>query len=231
MIVFSGLYVFGCAFRSVLPRADVQRIVLFDTWYSSVMVGRTVATIAEMAFVAQWSLLFALLSVRLNRRILAQISQLVLVLIALAECFSWSAVITTNYLGNSIEESLWAITYTLVGIALVRIATELENPFRSAAFFGALGSALYVGFMVFVDVPMYVNRWRMDLSVNKEDLGLWQGLVDLNTRWVVTHSIEDWRSEIPWMTLYFSAAVLVSLALCALPVRAKELQRLKVRAE
>jgi hypothetical protein len=52
----SAGYTFGCAFRSFLPRADVQRIVLFDSWWSSVFVGRSVATIAELCFIAQWAL-------------------------------------------------------------------------------------------------------------------------------------------------------------------------------
>ena len=48
MLVLSAAYVFGCAFRSLLPRADVQRICLFDTWLSSVAVGRSVATVASV---------------------------------------------------------------------------------------------------------------------------------------------------------------------------------------
>jgi hypothetical protein len=39
MLALCAAYVFGCAFRSVLPRADVQRICLFDTWLSSVVIG------------------------------------------------------------------------------------------------------------------------------------------------------------------------------------------------
>src|SRR6185295_8223309 len=54
MLLLSAAYVFGCAFRSLLPRADVQRICLFDTWLSSVVVGRSVATIAEVCFAVQW---------------------------------------------------------------------------------------------------------------------------------------------------------------------------------
>src|ERR1700727_1524457 len=54
MLLLCAGYVFGCAFRSVLPRADVQRICLFDTWLSSVVVGRSVATVAELCFAAQW---------------------------------------------------------------------------------------------------------------------------------------------------------------------------------
>src|ERR1700732_5136948 len=56
LLLLCALYVLGCAFRSVLPRADVQRIVLFDTWLSSVMVGRSVATVAELCFAAHWAL-------------------------------------------------------------------------------------------------------------------------------------------------------------------------------
>ncbi|HXW41905.1 MAG TPA: hypothetical protein VEK75_11915, partial [Xanthobacteraceae bacterium] len=56
LLLLAAAYVFGCAFRSVLPRADVQRICLFDTWLSSVLVGRSVATIAELCFVLQWAI-------------------------------------------------------------------------------------------------------------------------------------------------------------------------------
>src|ERR1700694_2186711 len=61
MLLLCAGYVFGCAFRSFLPRADVQRICLFDTWLSSVVVGRSVATVAELCFAAQWAIvLYAL---------------------------------------------------------------------------------------------------------------------------------------------------------------------------
>src|SRR5262249_53891540 len=49
----SGVFVFVCAFRSLLPRADVQRICLVDSFLSSVLVGRAVATAAELCFMAQ----------------------------------------------------------------------------------------------------------------------------------------------------------------------------------
>ena len=61
LFLLCAVYVLGCAFRSILPRADVQRICLFDTWLSSVMVGRSVATVAELCFAAQWAIvLYAL---------------------------------------------------------------------------------------------------------------------------------------------------------------------------
>jgi hypothetical protein len=42
-----------------------------------------------------------------------------------------------------------------------------------------------------------------------------EGLRDVSTRWVVTHDLAAWKGEIAWMSLYFSAAVWASLALCA----------------
>lgn len=75
-----------------------------------------------------------------------------------------------------------------------------------------------MSFMVMVDVPMYVGRLLGDNESGKLLLGLWQGLEELNTRWIVTHEIEEWRTELPWMSLYFSFAVLVSIGLCYLPL-------------
>ena len=45
-------------------------------------------------------------------------------------------------------------------------------------------------------------------------LGPLEGLRDVSTRWVVTHDFAEWNDEIAWMSLYFSAAVWSSLALC-----------------
>ena len=65
-----------------------------------------------------------------------------------------------------------------------------------------------------VDVPMYLNRWRADVTGGSKRLRPLEGLRDVSTRWVVTHDIAEWKGEIAWMSLYFSAAVWASLALC-----------------
>jgi hypothetical protein len=96
---------------------------------------------------------------------------------------------------------------------------------RLACLFGALGCAFYVLFMATVDVPMYIERLIFDHSTGKRFFGLWDGLVDLNTRWIVTHSLADWKTEIPWQTLYFTFAVLVSIALCYLPLDLKSVKK------
>lgn len=214
MLLLCAAYVFGCAFRSVLPRADVQRICLFNTWLSSVVVGRTVATIAEVCFAAQWVIIMGQLGTMTGADTTVNAALAILPLIVIAECFSWYAVLTRNFLFNAIENSLWAVAFFIIAIGLCRLLPEFNGPVRVALVISIAGIAGYLAFLVAIDVPMYLNRWRTGLAEGSTLLGLIEGLRDVSTRWVVTHDIEHWKGEIAWMSLYFSAAVWASLALC-----------------
>jgi len=214
LLLLCGAYVFGCAFRSVLPRADVQRLCLFDTWLSSVLVGRSVATIAEVCFAIQWAILLDQLARLAGLPILRQAARAVVVLIALAEGCSWYAVITTNYLGNAIENSLWALCFSLIGIGLWSALNQFRGPLRIALGLALTGIAGYVAFLAAIDVPMYLARWNGDLANGKEQLGLFTGLWDVSSHWTVSRELRAWQDEMAWMALYFSAAVWSSLALC-----------------
>ena len=219
MLLLCAGYVFGCAFRSILPRADVQRICLFDTWLSSVVVGRSVATVAELCFAAQWAIILNQLGAIANAETTLAIALVIVPLLLIAECFSWYAVLTTNYLGNAIENSIWAVAFFLVGIALCRLLPEFHGVVRAVLIAAIVGTVLYLAFLVTVDVPMYFNRWRAGRAGGKVHLRLFDGLRDVSTRWVVTHDLAEWKEEIAWMSLYFSGAVWASLALvvfCAL---------------
>ncbi|WP_229187571.1 hypothetical protein [Bradyrhizobium oropedii] len=214
MMLLCAAYVFGCAFRSVLPRADVQRICLFDTWLSSVVVGRTVATVAEVCFAAQWAIILHQLGTMTGAETTVNIAWIIVPLIVIAECFSWYAVLTTHYLCNAIENSIWAVVFFLVGIALCRLLPEFHGPVRWAFIVAIVGIAAFLAFLMTVDVPMYLNRWRANLAAGGTLLHPLEGLRDVSRRWIVTHDIAEWREEIAWMSLYFSMAVWSSLALC-----------------
>jgi hypothetical protein len=215
MLVLCAAYVFGCAFRSFLPRADVQRICLFDTWLSSVVVGRSVATVAEVAFAAQWALILHQLGTMTGADTTLNVAWVIVPLILIAECFSWYAVLTTNYLGNAIENSIWAVAFFLVGIGLCRLLPEFDGSVRVVLAIAIVGIAGYLAFLMTVDVPMYLSRWRSELAGGgKLLLRPIEGLRDVSTRWIVTHDLAEWKDEIAWMSLYFSMAVWASLALC-----------------
>jgi len=214
MLLLCAAYVFGCAFRSILPRADVQRICLFDTWLSSVVVGRSVATVAEICFAAQWAIILYQLGTMTGADTTLNAAWVIVPLILIAECFSWYAVLTRHYLGNAIENSIWAVAFFVVGIGLCRLLPEFDGPIRAVIVVAIIGIVFYLAFLMTVDVPMYLNRWRAGLADGSKLLRPLEGLRDVSTRWVVTHDLAQWKDEIPWMSLYFSAAVWASLALC-----------------
>jgi hypothetical protein len=72
---------------------------------------------------------------------------------------------------------------------------------------------------------MYSGRWLADEATGKAYLSLGQGLWDAGSRWTVTYSWEQWRSEIPWMSLYFSVGVWSSIALVHASRWGSELRR------
>ena len=214
MLLLSAAYVFGCAFRSFLPRADVQRICLFDTWLSSVTVGRSVATVAEICFAAQWAIILHQLGTMTGAGTTLNAAWVIVPLILIAECFSWHAVLTKNYLGNAIENSIWAVSFFIVGIGLCRLLPEFEGRVGVVLVIAIIGIASYLVFLATVDVPMYLTRWQAEGAASIGPLSPLEGLRDASVRWVVTHDIAEWKDEIAWMSLYFSAAVWASLALC-----------------
>ncbi len=213
LALLCAAYVLGCAFRSILPRADVQRICLFDTWLSSILVGRSVATVAELCFAIQWAIVLRELAKIAHSDTAKNISKMIVPLIALAKCCSWYAVISTNFLGNVLENSLWTATFALVAIALLRLALGFRGLAQFAIAATVVGAAGYVVFMCSVDVPMYFTRWQAQVADGRQYFGLFSGLHDVATRWLVTHNIAQWDNEIPWMSLYFSVAVWTSLLL------------------
>jgi hypothetical protein len=210
----SAGYVLGCGFRSIFPMVDVPRICLHDTWISRIAIGRTVATVAELCFALQWALLLREAGAGGGTAALA--GRLIVPLIVTAEIFSWGAVVTSNYLLHAVENSLWtfAAMLGLAGFLSLRPQAEAGSArFLEAACACAGG---YVAYMAAVDVPMYLSRWHTDVA-GDGSLPLAQGLRTLLERCIVELRWEAWHNDVPWMTLYFTVAVWISIALAHAP--------------
>jgi hypothetical protein len=211
--LLSGGYVFGCAFRSAFPVYDVQRQVLVDTWLSSVMVGRSVATVAELCFVIQWAMLLHAVSKAQGHDFGRAVARIIVPMIVVAEVCSWHAVLTTANLGHVIEESLWGLSSALVVLAIIGLWPRCHRALRPLLLLWGAAGLAYVIYMFGIDVPMYWARWQADEAHGRVYLSVFQGVVDASQRWVVTHRWEDWKSEVVWMSLYFSVAVWLSIGL------------------
>jgi hypothetical protein len=214
----SAVYVFGCAFRSVFPVFDVPRICMFDSWLSSVIVGRSVATLAELCFVGQWALVLRETS-RTTRSVVAKIAWLALVpLIAIAETCSWYSVLTTSNLGHVAEESIWGLSAALLVASMVVIWPRCTATRRPVLVAWCVAGVAYIAFMFFVDVPMYWSRWIADEASGRHYMSIVEGVRDVSVHGIISYRWDDWKSEVVWMSLYFSVAVWLSIALIHAPV-------------
>ncbi len=216
-LILSAIYVAGCAFRSAVPVYDVPRICLFDHWFSSVLIGRSVATIAELAFVAQWALMLHEIS-RVTGSAIGRFASLAVVpLIAVAETCSWYSVLTTSNIGHVAEESIWGFCVALLVATALALAPRCAPRWRAILLGWCVAGMAYVAFMYAVDVPMYWSRWLSDQAAGRHYMTIAEGVLDVASRRVVSHQWADWKHEIAWMSLYFSVAVWISISLIHAP--------------
>ncbi len=226
-VLLSAGYVFGCAFRSVVPVFDVPRIGLIDSVLSSALVGRSVATVAELCFIAQWSLLLRDTSLATGNVVGSVTARVLLPLIAVAEICSTYSVLTTSNLGHVFEESLWGVSAALIVASLLAGWSGWDAHWRRVTVWLSATGVAYVAYIALVDVPMYWARWVITEQSGGHYLSLLQGLEDAAARRVVSYRWEHWRSEIGWMSLYFSVAVWISIWLAQVPMPAT--RRVRVR--
>jgi hypothetical protein len=218
-LLLSAVYVLGCAFRSLLPVYDIPRVVLVDSRLSSVAVGRSVATIAELCFAAQWALMLHQTAVTSHSGFGEVASLTVVPLILLAEGFSWYSVLTTRQRGHVVENSIWGISAALIVVSLLLIGPHRLAELYPPMLAWCLGGAAYVAFIFLFDVPMYWSRWLADQASGRRYLGISEGAIDVSRRWVVSRRWEDWKDEVLWMTLYFSVGVWSSISLIYASIR------------
>jgi hypothetical protein len=209
----SGVFAAACAFRSVLPRVDLERQCLWDSPLSSIFVGRSVATVAELCFAAQCALLLAKLSALTGNPWLHVVGWSILPLILIAQLCCWFAVISLNHLGHALEEALWSVMVFLVALSLGLSWGHMPAHIRILSGIGMVACAGAAVLMLAVDVPMYVARWRHGRRSGVRYLPVMEGLKDALQRRRVARRWSEWRPEVPWMSLYFTAGVWISLCL------------------
>jgi len=151
-----------------------------------VVIGRSVATVAEICFAAQWAIILYQLGTMTGADTTLNAAWVIVPLILIAECFSWYAVLTTHYLGNAIENSIWAVGFFVVAIGLCRLWPEFDGPVRVVLAIAISGIAAYLAFLMTIDVPMYLSRWRASVADGSKRLRPLEGFRDVSTRWVVT---------------------------------------------
>jgi hypothetical protein len=208
------VYVGVCGFRSLFPRVDLERVCLWDTWLSAILIGRTAATIAEICFALQCGLFVHRLSDITGVPLLDAVAHAFVPLVIIAEVACWYAVLSLNHIGHAIEESLWALLMLMLSAVFGTAALAVQGPLHWMLIAGCLVYGVGTALTVAIDVSMYVRRWRLKAADVR--LTLATGLRDSHRRRHPIFTWAVWREEMPWMTLYFSVGVWTSLAMVLL---------------
>jgi hypothetical protein len=213
-LLLSGVYVGVCGFRSIFPRVDLERVCLWDTWLSAILLGRVVATVAEVCFALQCALFVQRLAEIVRIPALNAAADTFMPLVIIAELACWYAVLSLNHIGHAVEESLWALMMLALSAATGTAALAARGPLRVMLLLCFLTYGVGAALTTVFDVRMYLRRWRTHAS--ERQLTLAAGFHDSRRRWHATSAWGVWREEVAWMTLYFSFGVWTSLAMVLL---------------
>jgi hypothetical protein len=112
-----------------------------------------------------------------------------------AQLFCWLGLLTGDLHFHVVEESIWA--FSAVRVMYYCLKRYLYAP--------ALLAAVYAGYMIFVDIPMYATRESVLVTVT-------QGVKELVTC-KVDHDWRVWQEDAIWMTGYFIGGTQISFYL------------------
>jgi hypothetical protein len=243
IIFLAFIYTIVCAFRSFWLRKDVEQTCFFDSKISTTLIGRTLATIAEICY--------TLLIMTVLTNITKDISKLtnekldnslfalriILPIIIIAEIFSWFGSISKYYLWNAAEETLWMTCGMIViSVCLLLYSSLKKNPnlnpnFKSISSFlrvFVIATSIFVIFMIKTDIPMYYDKWKasdknndnivslgefIDDFKNKNTKLTYQNFLDLNRCKRISKDFNVWVKEIPWLSAYFTFGVWSSIGM------------------
>src|SRR5262249_57199232 len=135
-----------------------------DTPFSRIMIGRSVATIAELSLVVQWALLMREAGKETGVEFASLVSRLLVPIIVIAEMSSWYAVLTTHYLAHAIENSLWTLAAMLVVAGLISLWPRVHDGLREFLLAAIGGGVVFVAFVDVVGDQLYSSRRATDTA-------------------------------------------------------------------
>lgn len=209
----SCMFIMACSIRSIFPRIDGYRVCMFNSWISYPLVGRILATFGELAFVYQLTLVTKIFARKFNCYKIYNTMNIVMGLIFIAQIFCWYGVLFQRNMMHVIEESIWMITMLSIGYSYFYFYSLTRCKLFVYAFLISIG---YTLFMIFIDIPMYYNRYlisndRYLISNHPEYKSIYNTINDISCCKTISSSYLIWKDAIPWMTGYFIGATFLSI--------------------
>lgn len=182
-------------YRSLFMHDVVERKAFTNSFFSSAIFGRTMATIGEISFMR----LFLLYKAANEFSNLKEVFDLLYYGIWIAECLCYIAVFTKNQIFHFYENSIWTIVFS----------SFLPILYSYSMYSELILVLIYVVYMISTDLPMYFNAWKTGECGRV--LSLYEGVIDCFTNREVTKDDSFWIRHMEYMTLNFTIVPLVSL--------------------
>ena len=123
--------------------------------------------------------------------------------------------ITKENLYNVIEESIWTIFGTVMLVIYLTLYSKIDilpstpelKKIKSIIPIILIVCTIYILFMTYNDVPMYFKRAQKQKENNVQYNSLYDGIQEMKKCKKVTSSYQEWKSDIPWLTFYFTFTV------------------------
>jgi hypothetical protein len=208
----SGIYVLVCAFRSFYPRIDLERYCLHDTPLSSVALGRSLATIAEICFSIQCAIIVYSLSMAIESQLAAFVAYTIVPTIVMAQLFCWHATLTLNHFWHSLEEMAWVVMLILTAACFVAGFIYLSSDYILLMIIGFISCLASIWIMLVIDIPMYLSR-TSEKEHHHSHLSIQNRMHDAIMRRVQTNDWAIWKQEVLWLTSYFTVGVWLSIGM------------------
>lgn len=204
IFVMAFIYIIVNAIRAIWPRIDIERICFFDANISTPLVGRFLATIAELCYIGLFIITLKLfISTSKDFDKYSIILNLIFIVILIAEILSWCGCLTKKQLFNAFEESLWGFSAVVILIISLLTYKEINNKkIKNYLLTISLCLLIYITFMVLVDIPMYIKRDKIEIIDKNTSLD--EQIKDMSKCNTISKDYNTWKEDIPWLSGYFS---------------------------
>jgi hypothetical protein len=221
--VLVSIYVIVCAIRSIWPRLDSECICVYKNNISSPFVGRSLATVAEMALIVLLVMItntiLNLMKMYLKNSVVIDtlkiLNLMIIPTIFIAQVICWYGITTKDYFWVIVEGALWA--YALIIFFLVYVYIYYKTIWKNINNNKVRFIVPFLPFIILILLShvifMFVNYMPLMFKNNrlyKNHVPFWKGLAELSCN-KVSHKYKDWENDMPWLTGYFSISVWVSI--------------------
>ena len=108
---------------------------------------------------------------------------------------------------------MWIVMITLAAACLITGYFMLSGWLKILMAIGVMSCLGAAYIMLFVDIPMYFTRSKLNSSKGRDFLTVGEGIRDALSRRIQTNDWNVWKEEVVWISTYFTFGVWLSIGM------------------